>query len=162
MHATRILQLLALLAAANGAPVILNALLHTRCSYPLDGGATLPDRQPLFGASKTIRGILVSVIATAACAPLVRLSWKLGLAVGVVAMAGDLFSSFLKRRMQLPAGGRATGLDPIPEALFPALALRHALALSLLDVVVVVAVFFLGEVVLSILFYKLHLRERPY
>jgi CDP-2,3-bis-(O-geranylgeranyl)-sn-glycerol synthase len=102
------------------------------------------------------------VLVTALGAPLVGLEWKIGIAVGSLAMAGDLFSSFFKRRMRLPAGGRATGLDQIPESLFPLLACCHTLSLTALDIALVVVVFFLGEVVLSLLFYKLHLRERPY
>ena len=77
-------------------------------------------------------------------------------------MAGDLFSSFLKRRMRLPAGDRATGLDQIPESLFPLLACRLTLSLTALDIAAVVVAFFLGEVLFSRLFYRLHLRERPY
>jgi len=77
-------------------------------------------------------------------------------------MAGDLFSSFLKRRMRLPAGGRATGLDQVPESLFPLLACRAALSLTLLDIAVGVGIFLVGEVVLSRLLFKAHLRDRPY
>jgi CDP-2,3-bis-(O-geranylgeranyl)-sn-glycerol synthase len=162
MHFLRILQLLALLALANGTPVIVNKLLGKRFSYPLDGGATFVDGHPLFGASKTIRGIVLSVLVTAACSPLLGLDWRIGLAVGGLSMAGDLFSSFLKRRMRLPAGGRATGLDQIPESLFPLLACRSALSLTVMDIASVVAIFFVGEILLSVLFYKLRLRERPY
>lgn len=162
MHLCLILQLLLLLALANGTPVIINEFLGRRLSYPMDGGVKFVDGQPLFGSSKTIRGILFSVLATAAGAPVVGLEWKIGMAIGSVAMAGDLFSSFLKRRMRLLAGSKATGLDQVPESLFPLLACRHTLSLSVLDIAVAVAFFFLGEVLLSILFYKLHLRERPY
>jgi CDP-2,3-bis-(O-geranylgeranyl)-sn-glycerol synthase len=64
--------------------------------------------------------------------------------------------------MRLPAGGRATGLDQIPESLFPLLACRSALSLTVMDIASVVAIFFVGEILLSALFYKLRLRERPY
>ena len=162
MHPKLILQLLALLGLANGMPVIMNNLLGRRWSHPVDGGARLVDGQPLFGPSKTVRGILVAVLATAAGAPLVGLTWKIGIAAGAAAMAGDLFSSFLKRRMRLLAGDRATGLDQIPESLFPLLACRLMLPLTALDIAAVVVAFVLGEVLLSVLFYRLHLRERPY
>ena len=162
MHPKLILQLLALLGLANGMPVLVNRYLGRRWSYPLDGGARFVDGHPLFGASKTVRGILVAVLATTACAPLVGLTWKIGVAVGTAAMAGDLFSSFLKRRMRLVAGARATGLDQIPESLFPLLVCRRSLSLTALDIAVVVVGFFLGEVLLSLLFYRMHLRERPY
>jgi hypothetical protein len=140
----------------------MNKFLGRRWSYPMDGGAKFVDGQPFFGASKTVRGILVAVLATAAGAPLVGLTWKIGIAVGTAAMAGDLFSSFLKRRMRLLAEDRATGLDQIPESLFPLLACRLTLSLTALDIATVVVAFFLGEVLLSLLFYRLHLRERPY
>ena len=162
MHFRLVVQLLTLLALANVTPVIVNKVLGTRWSYPLDRGVKFVDDRPLFGSSKTIRGILSSVLVTALGAPLVGLEWKIGIAVGSLAMAGDLFSSFFKRRMRLPAGGRATGLDQIPESLFPLLACCHTLSLTALDIALVVVVFFLGEVLLSLLFYKFHLRVRPY
>jgi CDP-archaeol synthase len=162
MHPRLILQVLALLVLANATPVLVNNVLGRRCSWPIDGGVRLVDGQPLLGSSKTIRGVLFAVLLTAAGAPLVGLGWRIGLTIGAFAMAGDLFSSFLKRRMRLPAGGRATGLDQIPEALFPLLACRHALGLSGRDIAAAVIAFFVGEVVLSLLFYRLRLRERPY
>jgi CDP-archaeol synthase len=158
-----ILQLVVLLAVANGTPVIVNKLLGRRWSFPLDGGASFVDGQPVLGASKTLRGILFAVLVTAASAPLLLgLEWKVGVAIGGGAMAGDLFSSFLKRRMHLLPSSRSTGLDQIPEALVPLLLCRHTLSLTALDIAVGVAIFFVGEVLLSVLFYKLHLRERPY
>lgn len=162
MNPKLILQLLALLGLANGTPVIVNRLIGGRWSYPLDGGARFFDGQPLFGASKTARGVLVAVLATAAGGPLVGLTWKIGIVAGTAAMAGDLFSSFLKRRMRLHAGDRATGLDQIPESLFPLLACGLMLPLTALDIAVGVVAFVVGEVLLSLLFYRLRLRERPY
>jgi CDP-diglyceride synthetase len=162
MQVWLILEVLVLLALANGTPVAVNKLLGQRWAYPIDGGVTLFDGRPLFGASKTLRGVVFCVLVTAAGALVMGLGWKTGAAVGALAMVGDLFSSFLKRRMGLVASSRATGLDQIPEALFPLLICRGALWLTAVDIGVVVAVFFVGEVLLSILFYRLHLRERPY
>ena len=162
MHLSLILQLLVLLTLANGTPVVINRFLGRRLSYPIDGGVRFVDGKPLFGSSKTIRGVLFSVLVTAAGASLAGLEWNVGAVLGSVAMAGDLFSSFLKRRMGWPAGSRATGLDQVPESLFPLLACRHTLSLTALDIAMTVALFFVGEVVLSILFYKFHVRERPY
>jgi hypothetical protein len=162
MHLRPILQLLLLLGFANGAPVLLNRLLGRRYAHPVDGGVLLPDRQPLFGASKTIRGVLSAPLATTLAAPALDLDWRIGLTIGALAMAGDLLSSFSKRRLRLPAGSRATGLDQVPESLLPTLACRHALALTTSDILATVVLFFLGEILLSLLFYKLRLRERPY
>jgi CDP-2,3-bis-(O-geranylgeranyl)-sn-glycerol synthase len=77
-------------------------------------------------------------------------------------MVGDLFSSFFKRRLNMPSSSRASGLDQIPESLFPALACRNFLGLTPADIVVCVVVFFVGEVVLSRLLYAFRLRDRPY
>jgi CDP-diglyceride synthetase len=157
-----ILQLMLLLATANGAPVIATRLFGHHFSYPLDNGVEFVDGKPLFGKSKTIRGIVVSILLTTISAPLVGIDWKIGVALGSVAMAGDLFSSYVKRRMNLPPSSRATGLDQIPESLFPLLACSGALSLSILDIAICVAIFFAGEVVLSRALYRAHIRDRPY
>jgi hypothetical protein len=62
----------------------------------------------------------------------------------------------------LAASSKATGLDQIPESLFPLLACRSALSLSALDIAVACAVFFAGQVLLSRLFFWLGWRDRPY
>jgi hypothetical protein len=162
MQPLKIAQLMALLAVANGTPVIAKDILGNHFSFPLDAHVRFADGRPLFGASKTIRGILLSLLATSLSAPLVGLEWQIGLLVGSTAMAGDLFSSFCKRRIKLPPGGRATGLDQIPESLFPLLACTDALSLTPADILVSVGIFFIGEIVLSRLLFKFRLRDRPY
>jgi hypothetical protein len=157
-----ITRLLFLLLVANGTPVLANKILGNRFSRPLDSGARFLDGQPWFGKSKTIRGVLLSVLATAAGAYLVGLKPKTGALVGGLAMSGDLFSSFLKRRMRLPASSRASGLDQLPESLFPLLACRRALSLSVVDTTVTVVTFFVGEILISQVLYKFRLRDRPY
>ena len=162
MNLEAIVQLLILLAIANSAPIAAKRLLHERLSYPVDGGLVFFDGRPLFGPSKTIRGILTAVLVTSLSAPLVGLDWKTGALIAIIAMGGDLFSSFLKRRMKLASSSKATGLDQVPESLFPALACKSLLSLSVLDILVCTIVFFVGEVILARLFYKLHFRDRPY
>jgi CDP-diglyceride synthetase len=157
-----VLQLLFLLALANGSPVVAKRIFGNYCSWPLDGNIKFVDGHPLFGASKTVRGILVSIFVTSACAPLLGLTLKLGLVVAATAMAGDLFSSFLKRRLGLQPSSRAVGLDQIPESLFPLLACSQAFSLTALDIIAGTAIFFVGEVALSRALFRLHLRDRPY
>jgi hypothetical protein len=162
MQPLLILQLLALLAAANGTPVIAKDILGDRFAIRIDGGAKFIDGRPALGSSKTVRGIFLSILVTSALGPVVGLNWKIGMLVAIVAMAGDLFSSFLKRRINLPAGGKATGLDQVPESLFPLLACRSTLKLTALDIVAGVAIFFVGELLLSRLLHHFGLRDRPY
>jgi CDP-2,3-bis-(O-geranylgeranyl)-sn-glycerol synthase len=162
MHPVVILQLVILLMLANGTPVIAKKMLGLHYSYPLDGNLTFADGRPVFGPSKTIRGVVLAVLITTASAPFLGLDWRIGLWVGSFAMAGDLFSSFCKRRLGLPSSSRASGLDQIPESLLPLLACRDLLALTAADIVVCVVIFVIGEVVLSRLLYAFRLRDRPY
>ena len=143
-------------------PVITKDIVGRRFDTPIDGGAKFFDGRPILGSSKTIRGILLSILITSAFGPLVGLDWKTGALVASVAMAGDLVSSFLKRRLNVPAGGKATGLDQVPESLFPLLACRAALSLTALDIAMGTVAFFVGELLLSRLLYRFHLRDRPY
>ena len=157
-----ILKLLVLLVLANATPVIARKALGERFAWPLDGGVRYVDGQPLFGASKTVRGVVLSILVTAAGGAVTGLGWNVGVLIGTLSMAGDLFSSFIKRRMKMPPSSRALGLDQIPESLFPLLACQGLLELTITEVVSVVTIFFIGDVVFSPLFYKLKIRKRPY
>ena len=77
-------------------------------------------------------------------------------------MVGDLSSSFLKRRLNLPPSSRATGIDQVPECLLPAMVIRSTLGLTAFDVVSVVIIFFLAEVLLSRLLFNWNIRDHPY
>ena len=162
MQAVLILQLLILLAVANGTAVIAKRVLGDAFARPLDGGATFVDGRPLFGPAKTIRGIVLSLLATPIAAIAVGLGWEIGAVVAIAAMAGDLFSSFVKRRLGFPTSSMATGLDQIPESLFPLAACRLLLPVTLFDIVVGVIIFFVGQLVLSRILFKFGLRDRPY
>ena len=157
-----ITRLLLLVVLANAMPVIAKKVLGNRFSRPLDGNVRCRDGQPLFGASKTIRGIILSVLATVTGAYLVGLEGKIGALSGSVAMSGDLFSSFLKRRLRLIPSSRAIGIDQVPESLFPLLACRRALSLTVSDIAVIVVTFFISEILISRVLYKFGLRDRPY
>jgi hypothetical protein len=162
MHPLAILQSLVLLTLANGTPVIAKRIFGRRFSRPLDGGIIFRDQRPLLGPSKTIRGVLASIVITTAGAPLVGLAPGIGALVAGTAMAGDLFSSFVKRRLNFPPSSQALGLDQVPESLFPLLACHDALSLTALDIALAVGIFFVGEIFLSRLLYKVHLRDEPY
>ena len=131
MQPLLVLKLLVLLAVANGTPVLAKSLLGDRLARPLDGGAILGDGRPLFGPSKTILGVVLALIATPLAAALMGLSWQLGVVLAALAVAGDLLSSFVKRRMGLASSSMAIGLDQIPESLLPLLGVRLFVPLSL-------------------------------
>jgi len=95
---------------------------------PIDGGRTLGGR-PIFGPNKTLRGVLAVVIgntlvlglqsAALHYAPAIRRvelfdygmvnGWLVGLAVGTLAALAELPNSFLKRRLNIPAGQSGPG-----------------------------------------------------
>ncbi len=157
-----ILPLLVLLTLANGTPIIAKKIFGPRFARPLDAGFNFFDGRPLFGHSKTIRGILASIFITTVSAPLIGMGLTIGAIVASAAMAGDLFSSFVKRRLNFPPSSRALGLDQVPESLFPMLACRDALSLTIADIALGVGIFFVGELILSRLLYQVHLRDEPY
>jgi CDP-2,3-bis-(O-geranylgeranyl)-sn-glycerol synthase len=82
--------------------------------------------------------------------------------VALSAMAGDIASSFVKRRMGLPPSSMAIGLDQIPEALFPLLAARLLLPVTIVDVAVGTAIFLAGSLVVSRILFTLGVRDEPY
>lgn len=112
--------------AANMAPVFAKRFqVLPILNRPLDGGRTLRG-QPLFGAHKTLRGLVVGLGAGILVAALQRLGasrsgflaqfssppheelspllW--GGALGGGALLGDLAKSFIKRRFGIPPGRR--------------------------------------------------------
>jgi len=98
-------------------------------SAPIDGGRSLSDGQRMFGDGKTWRGLVGGTASGAFVGLVLSLpfdvlapssSWSFGSpAVAFVASAvlalgallGDLAGAFVKRRMHLPRGAKASGLD---------------------------------------------------
>ncbi len=156
------LRLLLLLALANTTPLLAKRWLGERFTTPLDGGIRFFDGRPLLGPSKTIRGLVVAVATTALGAPLLALPVAVGALIGAGAMLGDALSSFIKRRLGTPPSGRATGLDQIPEALLPLLAVQSSLGLTLAQIVGITFAFFAFEIPLAKLFHRMGLRDQPY
>lgn len=139
-----LIPLLLLILAANGAPVLARKLLASRYDYPLDFGFKLRD-QDLLGESKTWRGLLASLVFTSALAGLLGYSWKTGVMLSLCAMAGDVFSSFIKRRLNLQPSSMAPFLDQAPESLLPALVMREQFGLDVTSVMILVGRFIVLE-----------------
>lgn len=156
------LRLLVLLAVANSAPIAAKKLLGARWGWPLDAGMLFFDGRHVLGPSKTLRGLIAATAATALVAMPLGLGAGIGAAIGAVAMLGDALSSFVKRRLGVASSGRATGIDQIPESLLPLLAVRGALALSLAQIAAITLAFFVLEIPLARLSFRLGLRDRPY
>ncbi|MEN9314334.1 MAG: hypothetical protein RIS35_727, partial [Pseudomonadota bacterium] len=132
-----------------------------RLSRPIDGGRCWRDGRRLLGASKTWRGLAASAIATAAVSEWWLGEPRTGLLVAALAMAGDLSSSFLKRRLGLRSGADAPGLDQLPESVLPLLVLRSPLALGAAEMLVATLAFFVLDLVGTRLAAGLRARRQP-
>ncbi|MFE8070691.1 CDP-archaeol synthase [Marinobacteraceae bacterium S3BR75-40.1] len=157
-----VLMFLGLLTAANGTPVLLTRMLGPRLACPVDQGRMAWDGRPWLGQSKTWRGIAGSTLATGALGLLFEFSLAFSLSFGLLAMAGDLLSSFIKRRLGLQSSARATGLDQVPEALFPMLGAYAFLSISVWEVAMVVLLFIALEMTVSPLLFRLGIRAKPH
>ncbi|BCM20910.1 CDP-archaeol synthase [Mesorhizobium sp. J8] len=162
VHFWRIFQCLVLLALANGVPVIAKRILGNWLAWPIDGGWRFWDGQPLLGQSKTLRGCALAILTAAIGGAVVGLGVSTGTLIGLAAMAGDMLSSFLKRRLRLASSAEAPGLDQVPESLLPLVLVRGLADLSALDVLIGVAAFWVGELLVSRLLYMLRIRDKPY
>ena len=151
------LTALLLLAAAHSAPVLAARALGRRWAAPIDGGAILPDGERLFGAHKTWRGVLASLLLCALLAGLLGQPVRLGVIFAALAMSADLLTSGLKRRIHAPPGREIPLLDQIPEALLPLLVLHPALGIGWRTVWLLCAVF----LVLDLLVLPLRHRRHP-
>jgi len=153
---------LLLVAVANGGPVMAAYLLKRRYAFPVDAGLRAADGGPLFGHSKTWRGVLAALVCTALLAHALNVSATLGVVFAAWAMAGDLLASFCKRRLGKSESSQARGFDTVPESLLPVWLLSDELGLGAWDIAAVVMAFFLMEEFLSPLLYKWHIRRQPY
>jgi len=157
-----LLEALILVLTANGTPVLASWLLGQHLAYPVDLKRSTSDGNRWLGDSKNIRGIVLSTIATALAAYMLGYDWKLGGIIGLLAMTGDIISSFIKRRMGMPVSSQAPGLDQVPESLLPLAVCASPLGLQWYQVLILVGVFWLLELLLSRILYALHIRKQPY
>lgn len=157
-----ILDLVFLIIVANASPILVACVLRNRLDYPLDAGFMLFDGQRIFGKSKTIRGIAAAIGLTTGAAVIIGHPAICGILIGAYAMLGDIASSFLKRRMQLPSSSQALVLDQLPESLLPAMILAPSIGLAIGGVATVVIAFTLIAMTLSPMLYGAGIRKQWY
>ena len=155
-------KLLLIIVIANGAPIGAKLFLGNKYDHPVDFGLKFTDRKRLLGDSKSWRGIVSAIVIATIGAVILDFSWNIGLIMGIWAMAGDLFSSFFKRRLGMNPSSMALGLDQIPESLFPLLAVSSTLDLEWWRVLYLVLLFIVIELGLSRILFRLKIRNRPY
>ncbi len=157
-----VIKALALLIVANGAPVLSRDIFGSHLAKQIDCGLNFFDNRPLFGYSKTWRGLFSSMVVTSTLAPLFGLTIFDGALFAFLVMMGDLTASFIKRRLGYIESSRFRIIDVFPESLLPVFILREYLGLMVLEGFITVALFFIFEVILSPILFRLHIRKRPY
>jgi CDP-2,3-bis-(O-geranylgeranyl)-sn-glycerol synthase len=148
MNASQVVILVLLVITANAAPVVISLMLGQRWNAPLDGGLRLPDQRPLLGPSKTIRGLLASLLATALLAFLLGFSPVVGAGFASLAMLGDICSSFIKRRLGIASSRSVPLLDQLPESLLPLWFMQPIVGGSTAEILAAVAIFTLADLIL--------------
>jgi len=87
---------------ANAAPVIFGG------GTPIDFGKNFLDGKPIFGSHKTIRGFFAGLIVGTLVGfgqnAAFQFNVLLGFVLSLGALVGDLFDSFIKRRLGFPPG----------------------------------------------------------
>lgn len=157
-----IIQSLVLLISANSGPILTEKILGNRLNRPIDNDCKLSDGYRLLGNSKTWRGFYAAVFFSIMTTLYLDLKPIIATLFAILAMTGDLLSSFIKRRMGKPESSQVRGLDTIPESLLPLWLLNDSLSLNAVDITVTIGLFFLCEELISPLLYKLHIRKKPY
>jgi hypothetical protein len=142
-------HLVLLLVIANGTPALLGLLLGSHWNRPLDNHHTFADNRPLLGPSKTLRGLIGALLVTALLAPLFKLSMLEGASFALLAMLGDLFSSFIKRRFGIASSRSVPLLDQLPESLLPLWGMQTVLEASSGEMALAVTIFIVIDLLLS-------------
>lgn len=113
----------------NFLPFLAHLIFGDRGGRAVDGGLHWFDGRRVLGDHKTWRGIAVSLVGAALAAPLLDLEWQIGGLTAGLAMAGDLMTSFIKRRLGYAEGKAVFGLDQALEGLLPLAVLAPTLDL---------------------------------
>ena len=156
------MALLLWLMCVNGAPIILKKLVGDRFQQPLDWNQLFFDGRPILGSSKTYRGVASALLVSVLIGNIYAAPLSTSLLFGALSMAGDITSSFIKRRIGMAPSAMALGLDQIPESLFPLLGCRELLGISYWQIFWIVLAFLFWELLLSRILFLLKIRKTPY
>jgi len=156
------IKLLVMLLATNGAPVLVARVFQSHGAQPLDLDRQLHDGRPIFGSSKTWRGLAAALVTSSVLSMLFGYDTWFGLLFGVLVMTGDLISSFIKRRMGLAPSDQCMGLDQLPEAFIPSVYAVSVMGADWWWAVLLALAFTLLEILISRPLFWLNIRKRPY
>lgn len=152
---------------SNASPVLFGG------GKPIDLGRKFLDERPIFGPHKTYRGFISGILIGTAVgwaqeniAPLAGLPQRStfsGFLLSLGALIGDLFGSFLKRRLNLRPGAMLPILDQLDFVLFALLfaSLSNNLP-SPMGIVIIIALTIPIHFITNLIAYLLHLKDKPW
>ena len=123
-------KVLLLLLSVNGLPPLLAQFFPKIADSPLDNNHMFFDGYPVLGTHKTIRGFLGGILTGGILGYLMGFSFIIAMTAGLLGMLGDIFTSFIKRRLHLADGTELPLLDQAFEGGFPLLLLHWACSFS--------------------------------
>ena len=161
---------------ANMAPVLFTWLPWL--NQPVDFNKQLWGK-PIFGQNKTYRGFLVGIIFAVLTVYLQQLiypeskghtllnyeqtnSLYLGFLLGFGALGGDLFKSFIKRRLKIPVGWVWAPFDQVDWILGAVLLSSLVVDFQITDIIVVVIIFGLLHPIINLVGYALHIKANKF
>lgn len=123
-------KILLLLLSINAIPLLLARFFPKIAAGPLDNNHKFLDGYPVLGRHKTIGGFLCGILAGGILGHLMGFSLILATAAGFLSMLGDIFTSFIKRRLHFAEGTELPVLDQAFEGGFPLLLFHWVWSLS--------------------------------
>ncbi|HZK78618.1 MAG TPA: CDP-archaeol synthase [Gemmatimonadaceae bacterium] len=134
-------------------------------------GWNRPISERWLGSHKTVAGAVAGIcVAFIAAFAQSRVHWQgsildydrwplIGLLLGTGAIGGDIVKSFFKRRMKIAPGGRWIPADQLDFGIGALILISSMAHLSWLDAVTILAITFVGDIIVNQLAFRLHIRD---
>ncbi len=155
---------------ANCTPIIAAKIpILKQWSYPVDSYQTFRGKR-ILGDHKTIRGLIVGILAAIATAIIQQYLYKVttinpivfGTACAIGALGGDMTKSFLKRQFGIASGQRWFPFDQLDYIIGGILATSFFIQLSFSQYALIAIVWFALHIIFSKIGYLLKLKSVPY
>jgi predicted MPP superfamily phosphohydrolase len=121
---------LLLLLLINGTPPVLAYFFSGIFRRPVDCGIRFFDGYPFLGNHKTMGGFLAGILAGSIFGSILGFPIIISFWSGLLSMAGDSFTSFIKRRLKVKPGFNIFPLDQFFEGILPLLLIQRIYALT--------------------------------
>ncbi len=159
---------------ANGSPPIIAKLIRKR--RPIDFGKNFIDGRRIFGEGKTIEGFALGILSGIVISYLTFIVIKQYVPqyyypditaisfMCILALSGDLFGSFIKRRIGLPRGAPAPILDQLDFLVLPLIYLHVTVPKVLTSSIIVTAILLTiaMHLLTNYIAYLLGIKKEPY